>query len=482
MLIRNFILFISVFVAFAAMLPVHAHSENLKYASIVVDAETGKVLRARNANKLLYPASLTKIMTLYMAFDALSKGEIRLNDRVVMSKHAAGMEPSKINIPVGSSIKVEDAIYVLVTKSANDVAAALAEHIGGSEWAFANKMTAKARALGMKDTTFKNASGLPDLDQKTTARDMAILARALIYNHPQYYHYFSTKNFKYRGASYNNHNKLLNSYKGMDGIKTGYIHASGFNLVASAVRDNRRIVGVVFGGRSTATRNSHMVEILDEGFELSRDLPPTRLATNIMPSSRVPTPNNKPDITQVVLASMRSSTTPPTPTPNPVQVANAAKINIDEVLGQGDIDPNASDRLQTGLMAIAAHTGRSAGINGVGQYGGQQRQALVAPQVNKPQALPTPQQPAQQQVSAPSSGSSEWAIQIGAYSSEKISQQAVQVASQTLPPEIRSIARAISLPLTTGSRTIYRARMEGFDEATAQKACAYLRNCMVIAP
>jgi len=419
---------------------------NAKYASIVVDAETGKVLRSRNANKRLYPASLTKIMTLYMTFDALSRGQIQLNDRVRISRHAAGMVPSKLNLPVGSSIRVEDAVYALVTKSANDVAAALGEHIAGSEWAFSRKMTTKARNLGMRNTTFKNASGLPNKSQKSTARDMAILARALIYNHPHYYHYFSTKNFKYRGANYKNHNKLLKTYDGMDGIKTGYIHASGFNLVASAVRDNRRLVAVVFGGRSSKSRNSHMAEIMDHGFRLARSLPPTKLA-----SRKTPKPKVKPDITQIVLASLRATATLQKP-----KIANFSdnvnETKIDEMLGQGDVDPNAATRLETGLMAIAAHTGRLAEINGVGQFG-------KAEDIND-----------------------RWAIQIGAYSTHKIADQAIKLASKSLPTEIRNKINGASLPLTTGSRTIYRARMEGLNEYSAQKACAFLRNCMVIAP
>ncbi len=424
-------------------------SANPKYASIVVDAESGKVLRSRNANKPLYPASLTKMMTLYMTFDALSRGQLRLNERVRISSHAAGMVPSKLNLPVGSSIKVEDAVLALVTKSANDVAAALAEKIGGSEWAFARKMTAKARSLGMKSTTFKNASGLPNKAQKTTARDMAILARALIYNHPQYYHYFSTKNFKYRGNNYKNHNKLLTSYEGMDGIKTGYIHASGFNLVASAVRDNRRLVAVVFGGRSSKSRNAHMAEIMDHGFLLARKLPRTRMA-----SINVPKPTAKPDITQIVLASLKASQVV-AQKPHVANYSNESNDRrIDEMLGQGDVDPRAAARLETGLLAIAAHGRRSAAINGVGQFGSVENM----------------------------NGDKKWAVQIGAYSSQKISQQAMSVASKSSPPELRKLASANTLPLTTGSRTIYRARLAGFDEHTAQKACAYLRNCMVIAP
>lgn len=447
-------------VLFAAVYTSNPAQANDKYASIVVDAETGKVLRSRNANKVLHPASLTKIMTLYMTFDALSRGQLQLKDRIPISRRAAGMVPSKLDLPVGSSIRVEDAVYALVTKSANDVAVALAEKIGGSEWAFAQQMTAKARALGMTKTVFTNASGLPDKKQVSTARDMAILARALVYNHPQYYHYFSTKNFSYRGHNYHNHNKLMSSYDGMDGIKTGYIHASGFNLVASAVRDNRRLIGVVFGGRSSKSRNDHMAQIMDEGFVLARKLPRTRMAAvatgGAMVAARVPKPQAKPDVVTTVLASLSASSPPPIVEEKPANIGSENNSqDIDNMLGQGDVDPNAANRLETGLMAIAAHTHRRAAINGVGAFG------------DEPEDMGTERV---------------WAVQIGAYSSEAISNQAIRVAAKSLPPELRQVARASTLPLTTGSRTIYRARMEGFNEHTAQKACAYLRNCMVIAP
>lgn len=446
-----------------ASLSQNAHA-NKKYASIVVDAETGKVLRARNANKVLHPASLTKIMTLYMAFDALSRGQLKLTDRVPISRRANGMEPSKLDLPVGSSIKVEDAIYSLVTKSANDVAVALGEKIAGSEWAFANRMTAKARDLGMSNTVFKNASGLPNRKQVSTARDMAILARALIYNHPQYYHYFSTKNFSYRGKNYRSHNRLMTTYKGMDGIKTGYIHASGFNLVASAVRDNRRLVAVVFGGRTSKTRNAHMAEIMDEGFVLAKRLPKTRIARlNRATPTKSPLPSVKPSTTQMVLASLQSNA--PTVVSKIPEVKEVRSKKMDEMLGQGDIDPNETNRLETGLMAMAAHTKRRIALYGVGEFDGRDSNNLPTSAdnllVNTDKA---------------------WAIQIGAYSSESISGQAVRVASKSLPPELRQNIKPQTVPLTTGSRTIYRARMNGFNEFEAQKACAYLRNCMVIAP
>jgi D-alanyl-D-alanine carboxypeptidase len=447
--------------------PVGTAFANKKYASIVVDAETGKVLRSRNASKKLHPASLTKIMTLYMVFDALSRGQIKLTDRIPISRRANGMEPSKLGLPVGSSIKVSDAVYALVTKSANDVAVAIGEKLAGSEWAFAKRMTTKARALGMKNTTFRNASGLPDAKQISTARDMAILGRALIYNHPQYYHYFSTKNFSYRGKSYRNHNRLMTTYKGMDGIKTGYIHASGFNLVASAVRDNRRLIAVVFGGRTSKTRNAHMEKIMDEGFHLARKLPKTRVASLGMGKPvQSPKPLRKPQTLDYVLASLTKQAEV-SKSPNAIIDGLVKKPGrITELLGQGDLDPDESERLRSSLMTMAIHTRRRIALEGIGEFDGTQ-----VNQVRK-----------NIQSAVLQDSNQNWAVQIGAYSSEQMSGQAIRVASKSLPPELRKTGQANTVPLVTGSRTIYRARMEGFNEFEAQKACAYLRNCMVIAP
>ena len=219
------------------------------YASIVVDAETGAVLSEQNADQRNYPASLTKMMTLYMVFDALERRQLALKQPIAVSRRAAGQAPSRLGLKAGQTITVEQAILALVTKSANDAATAVAEAIGGTELRFAEIMTRRARAIGMTSTTFRNASGLPDSRQVTTARDMATLSRALWRDFPQYYPYFSRERFTYRGRVIANHNNLLRSYAGADGIKTGYIRASGYNLAASAVRDGRRVIGVVLGGK-----------------------------------------------------------------------------------------------------------------------------------------------------------------------------------------------------------------------------------------
>ncbi|MBR0668892.1 D-alanyl-D-alanine carboxypeptidase, partial [Roseomonas hellenica] len=246
-----------------------------RYAAFLQDADTGAVLLAVNADEARYPASLTKMMTLYLAFEALQRGRLAETTRIRVSRHAAGMEPSRLGLRAGSTIRARDAIMALVTKSANDAAVALGEHLaGGSEVAFARMMTRKARALGMANTSFRNASGLPHPAQVTTARDMAVLSRALIRDFPGRYAYFSAARFDWRGQSMPNHNRLLSEYDGADGIKTGYIRASGFNLAASAMRDGRRLVAVVFGGASGVERDQHVMALLDRGFaEIGRDAP-----------------------------------------------------------------------------------------------------------------------------------------------------------------------------------------------------------------
>ncbi|MEO3430780.1 D-alanyl-D-alanine carboxypeptidase family protein [Pelagibius sp. CAU 1746] len=237
-----------------------------RYASIVVDADTGQVLHAVNADTRNYPASLTKMMTLYMVFEALENGSLKLDQRLPVSKRASGMPPSKLGLKRGQTISVEDAILALTTKSANDVAVVVAEALAGKETTFAKNMTERARKIGMSRTTFRNASGLPNRGQKSTARDMVRLAKALMDDFPQYYHYFSTRHFTYNGRTYRNHNKLLKNYSGTDGIKTGYTRASGFNLVSSVERDGRRVIAVVFGGKTSRSRDRHMVKLLDRGF------------------------------------------------------------------------------------------------------------------------------------------------------------------------------------------------------------------------
>ncbi len=249
------------------------------YASIVVDAETGKVLHEANPDARNHPASLTKMMTLYMLFEAMDQGKYTLDSRLKVSKRASEMAPSKLGLAPGSTIQVRDAIQALVTKSANDVAAAVAENLaGGSEARFAQNMTTKAHAMGMRTTVFKNASGLPNKGQISSARDMAILGKRLMMDFPQHYHFFGQDSFTYAGQVIKSHNHLMMSYAGADGLKTGYTAASGFNLAASAKRDNHRIIGVVLGGTSARARDTHMANLLDNGFARINGQPETLIA------------------------------------------------------------------------------------------------------------------------------------------------------------------------------------------------------------
>lgn len=238
-----------------------------RYASLVMDAGTGAILSAANADEARYPASLTKMMTLYMLFEALRDRRVSLDQQVPVSAWAASMSPTKLGLLPGSVITVEQAILGLVTKSANDAAAALGEMLGGDEERFAQMMTLRARALGMTRTTFRNASGLPDFDQVTTARDMAVLARRLVQDFPAQYRYFSAPSFVFRGRLILNHQHMLQTYPGADGLKTGYIRDSGYNLVTSALRGSTRLIGVVLGASNGGERDAHMAALLDAGFD-----------------------------------------------------------------------------------------------------------------------------------------------------------------------------------------------------------------------
>ena len=260
----RFRLFVTLFVL--AVLSTTAHQAEARNASIVVDFETGRVLHAVNPDVRNYPASLTKMMTVYMAFEAIEKGRLKMSQKLPVSARAAAARPSKLGLTPGTTITAHDAILAMMTKSANDAAVVVAEALGGTEHKFSEMMTRKARELGMDRTTFRNASGLPNRRQLSTARDMATLAKRLLTDFPERYRLFATPEFEYDGRRYRNHNALLESYPGTDGVKTGYTAASGYNLVASAKRDGHRIIGVIFGGQTSAARNSRMEHLLDVAF------------------------------------------------------------------------------------------------------------------------------------------------------------------------------------------------------------------------
>ncbi len=257
-----------------------------RYAAIVIDTQTETVLHSEMADELRYPASLTKMMTLYMLFDQLERKQISLNERMTVSRFASRQAPSKLGLKAGATIRVDDAIRAIVTKSANDVAVVLAEKLGGTEAWFAAKMTAKAHAMGMKNTHFVNASGLPDPRQRTTARDMAVLSEKLLADFPQYYSYFQTPGMSWGKRYARNHNRLLGQVDGVDGIKTGFTNASGYNLASSVVRDGRRLVAVVLGGTTAAARDAQVAYLIESAYASLSGKPGVATAT-ALPVTRV---------------------------------------------------------------------------------------------------------------------------------------------------------------------------------------------------
>lgn len=440
-------LFFTIF-ALLAMIPAFlpgtafARGGNPRYAAIVMDADTGAILHQSNPDKTLHPASLAKMMTLLLVFEALDKGQLRLRDRIVVSNNAARAAPSKLDLKAGSTIRVEDAIYALVTKSANDVAIAVAEHIGGgSEARFAVMMNRKAQQIGMTHSRFVNASGLHNPRQVTTARDMAKLARYILTDYPQYYHYFGTRQFTYQGLTHRNHNRLMERYRGMDGFKTGYIGPSGFNLVASARRDGHRLIGVVFGGVSANSRNAQMATLLNSGFD--------SFESQALVASAAPRPGRKPFATTQVASAALSDISPAAASrdDDPQWRSNSAMMRgaaFSEMVGEGDYDPAASRRLETGMMAIAAVKGEKFD-DGMGEDDG-------------------------------------WSVQIGAFGSRAKTDRAIAQALQTLPAELAGEASPAIAPMKTRQGWIFRGRLTGLTQAQADQACAILHDCLPVAP
>jgi D-alanyl-D-alanine carboxypeptidase len=452
---------------------------NPKYASIVIDGETGAILSQTNADKILHPASLTKMMTLMLTFEALESGKLRPTDRITISKHAAAQSPSKLGLAAGSKIRVQDAIYAVVTKSANDISVALAEAVGGTEANFVKMMNARAHSIGMNRTVFRNPSGLPDARQVSTARDMAKLGRHLIYSHTAYYSVFNKKEFVYNGVTYRNHNRLMDSYAGMDGLKTGFINASGFNLVASAKRGNQRLIAVVFGGKTTHSRNTHMASLLDKGF---KDIERVRMASNIANI-------NGSNIVNASASSTDSDThmiidTAPTITGNQRQQNTAFQAGT---LKSGDrltdTAPHISSFAQTTNTAKTAQSNQSLGTMRIASLN-TANDAQPAP-VAQPPALYVPPQQNAAVAPMPSGYASEgtWSIQVGAFQSRVATDQAIYRAMHMLPPELSSRATPMIVPLRTAEATwVFRARLAGFNQQQAEQACSRIKDCLTVSP
>jgi len=320
-----------------------ARAEPVKrYASIVVDADTLEIIHARQIDAKRFPASLTKVMTLYLTFEALNSGQLKLEQKLRVSPFAAKTPPSKLGLRTHSHITVSQAIQALSVKSANDVAVVLAEAIAGTQDNFSAMMTTKARQLGMINTVFKNPHGLPHPDQVTTARDMAKLATAILNSQRRYYHYFGQTHFRYNGRTFKNTNALLHSMPEVDGFKTGYTNASGYNLIISAQKDTRRLIAVVLGGASGKSRNQHMEDLVRRGFKAMGVKPPQRLAPVVV--DRRPLPEQKtPQLAHVTKA---------------VRLRGQDKQNITIISGHKNIQlPDAEDEtswsIQVGAFASA---------------------------------------------------------------------------------------------------------------------------------
>jgi D-alanyl-D-alanine carboxypeptidase len=380
-------------------------------------------LRSANPDVTTQPASLTKMMTLYLTFEALNAGRLRIDQALPVSAEAASRSPTKLGLVPGDSVIVRDLILGLVTRSANDAATVLAEALAGSEPAFADRMTAKARQLGMMQTVYRNASGLPDPDQRTTARDIARLALALYQHFPREYRYFATREFEFRGEIVKTHNHLLEWYDGADGIKTGFVHASGFNLAASAVRSGRRLIGVIMGGNSARSRDEIMGDLLDKGF---------------------------------------------------------ADVGVGPVIARNQAQPNAA--AATAVAAPAQSAISAAAVSAAGGGDAPQDKAGLIGKVAKAVSHLAPVSRAEASPLSRETAADEWRIQLGAFRSESAAEQAIHHAVAVTKGKQQEV-----LPPARGEKgALYRARLFPFTPKAAQAACAALRKkgmeCTVIRP
>lgn len=404
--------------------------------SIVLDADTGRVLSESNADAITYPASLTKMMTLYLTFDALNSGRLRLDQLLPVSVEAASKSPTKLGLRPGDAVAVQDLIYGIVTRSANDAAAVLAEGIAGSEPTFADMMNRKAQQLGMRNTFYRNASGLPDPMQHTSARDTAQLALALYHDFPREYRFFATRWFVFRGITIVGHDHLLDWYPGADGIKTGYIRASGFNLATSAVRDGHRLIGVVLGGISGGTRDREMGALLDQGFA-SLGVAPVMMVAHRAITAPQPAP-------LLVLPGA------PSPVVAPMVALADPAPSVPPVHAKTGLLSKAASRLAAHLSPVGK--AEAAGLN--------------------PESL------------RPAAGSERWGIQLGAFHAPAAAEHAARKAAALTVLKGKPVQ--VVDPGKVSKDHFYHARLLNFTPAEAQGACSQLRRkgiaCSVISP
>jgi len=500
------------------------------FAAITVDASTGKVIYARNIDAKRFPASLTKVMTLYLMFQEIDAGRMTFSTAMKVSKHAAAQQPSKLGLRVGSTITARDAMFALITKSANDAAMVIAEHIGGSQKGFAKRMTRQARAIGMTRTTFTNPNGLPDRRQVTTARDMATLGLRIQRDFPKYYKNFATRTFKYRKRKYRNHNRLLGRVKGVDGIKTGYTRASGFNLLSSRVIGRRRVVAVVMGGRSGRSRNAFMTKILKRdlkkaarggtkiavvagnppGYKASKAKPAAKKngkkATRRPSSSMAPVPRDRPALKPAEAAKLAALASAYQHT---IPVADVP-VNSSVMAGQPGITSPFVDPVPlsgvTFTSVVVQSSSSKADNLAVADPVGQLAVSMV-PGKDQSRILPSTaeqfQEPAQSQLntklltvanSAPVMISPDqnqafhkatWNIQIGAFPTRQGARNRLDAARTRRVAELRK-ATPFLMAVDKNGNTLYRARFSGLNRKQATRACRQLKRagvgCFPLAP
>ena len=480
-------LFVALFIL--ALSPVFIASSsyaagNPRYAALVMDADTGQVLFEANSRDKRYPASLTKMMTLYMVFEALERGTWTLDKKLTASKKAASQPQTNIALRPGDQLTVEQAIKALVTRSANDVAVVLAEALGKTDWNFGVMMTNKARNLGMKNTVFRNPHGLPDSRQHTTAYDMALLGIALRRDFPQYYHFFTTRSFTYKGRTYGSHNRVLDRFPGVDGIKTGYINASGFNLVSSVKREGVNMVAVVMGGVTGASRDNHMVELLKKHFPV---LAERKKNPQYYAGAAAPAPQLKPvevasnDPKSGLSSAGAAAAKPATPTVNPAsQPAALSGSALDErILANARPAPSGAisfKPLSATAQTQASKTPEASLIPKAGAPIVNLSYAPVTPPVksntleHQYALLDTKGAPAS---SAAMTGSREWGIQVGAFRSEAQARDAISNAMRMVQGELKNAY----MNITSDSQQqagIHRARLGNLSKDEAESACRKL--------
>jgi D-alanyl-D-alanine carboxypeptidase (penicillin-binding protein 5/6) len=424
---------------------VYASPTHAKYAAVVVDAASGEVLYARRADSPRYPASITKVMTLYLAFEALASGKLKADDTIVISPRAAAQPPSKLGLRAGETIRVDDAISALAVKSANDISVALAERIGGTEQRFTAMMTLRAQELGMRETRFVNANGLPDSRQLSSARDIATLSRAVMRDYPQYYGRFSQRQFTFRGHTMNNHNRLLHRMPGVDGIKTGFTNASGYNLAASAVRDGRRLIAVVLGGTSGASRDAHTADLLNAGFNVlaRRSRGETISLAAMFPEQASP----------VQLASVRGS------------------------VEQGDSEPVKPTRSEAKVLAAAVETKavnkKLRGIQALEEASEGKTKADLKKIKGEPEAKKDAKKKGEtekaEKADSPKSGG--WYVQVGAFPEESDAEDRLKQVLKKYGKQFKGADGRVQKAASGGH---WRARFHGLDAEEAKAACKAL--------